>query len=326
MTTLSQIKKARERIKAYAIITPLRYSEHLSNLTESSVFLKLENEQVTGSFKARGALNRLFSLPPKAIEHGIITASTGNHGLGVAFAARHLGIKAHIVFPVNGSLRKLRKIKEAGAEVIQKVGYEEIEPYARQLAKEQGLTYVSPYNDPEIIAGAGTTGLEIMDQLDDIQAIIVPIGGGGLISGIAIAVKMTRPEIQVIGVQSESSPEAYMSWIAGRWVDADESESLAQGLMGGLESDSITLDIMKQHVDRIILVSEKSILEAIRLLYEREGLLIEGAGAVSAAAIMQYASDFKGNRVVLVLSGGNIDKNDVLSLISSKSHFKRAHW
>jgi len=218
------------------------------------------------------------------------------------------------VLHLRASTVKRDKMKQAGVEVIQDVGYEDVEPYARKLAKERGLTYVSPYNDPEIVAGAGTSGLEIVEQLDDIDTVIVPIGGGGLISGIATVVKSKSSKTEMIGVQSDVSPEVYESWVAGHWVEADESDSLAQGLMGGVESDSITLDIINKQVDRIVLVSEESILRAMRFLYEEESLRIEGAGAVSTAALMENASEFAGKKVVLTLSGGNISKEDLLSL------------
>jgi threonine dehydratase len=174
---------------------------------------------------------------------------------------------------------------------------------------------VSPYNDPEIVAGAGTTGLEILEQLDDIDVVIVPIGGGGLISGIATAVKAKRSGTEMVGVQSVVSPEVYESWVAGQWVKAEESDSLAQGLMGGVEADSITLDIIQKHVDRIILVKENSILQAMRVLYENEELMIEGAGATSSAALLENASEFEGKRVVVVLSGGNIGEEEIRSLL-----------
>ncbi|TFH05049.1 MAG: pyridoxal-phosphate dependent enzyme, partial [Candidatus Thorarchaeota archaeon] len=193
-----------------------------------------------------------MTLSKEDTEKGVITASTGNHGLGVAFAAQQLGIHAKVVFPIGASEVKRDRMKQAGVEVIQDVGYEDVEPYARKLAKESGLTYVSPYNDPEIVAGAGTSGLEIIEQQDEIDAVFVPIGGGGLISGIAIAIKSALPYTMVIGVQSEVSPEVHDSWIAGHWVESEESDSLAQGLMGGVESDSITLDIIGEYVDRII--------------------------------------------------------------------------
>ncbi|MCK5264600.1 MAG: threonine/serine dehydratase [Candidatus Thorarchaeota archaeon] len=313
MVSVDSIEQARKRISEYIKITPLQHAKSLSNLTGASVFLKLESEQVTGSFKARGALNRLMTLSKEAAERGVMTASTGNHGLGVAFAAKQLGINAKVVFPIGASTVKRDKMKQAGVEIIQDVGYEDVEPYARKLAKERGLTYVSPYNDPEIVAGAGTSGLEIVEQQDGIDVVIVPIGGGGLISGIAIAIKALTPDTKVIGVQSEASPEAHDSWVAGHWVESEESDSLAQGLMGGVESDSITLDLINKYVDRIVLVSEDSIKRAMRFLYETESLLVEGAGAVSTAALMDYASEFEGKKVVLTLSGGNISKEDLLA-------------
>jgi threonine dehydratase len=315
MTTLAEIERARERIKDKIKITPLVHSKHLSTLTGSSVFLKLENTQVTGSFKVRGALNRLMTLSKEETEKGVITASTGNHGLGVAYAAKILGISAKVVFPIDASEVKKGKMEKAGVDVIQDAGYEEIEAYARQMAKNRGLTYVSPYNDHEIVAGAGTTGLEILEQLDDIDIVVVPIGGGGLISGIAIAIKSKFPNTMVVGVQSEASPEVYESWLEGHWVEAEESDSLAQGLMGGVEPDSITLDIINEHVDQVILVKESSILQAMRLLYEKEGHRIEGAGATSTAAILERVDGFAGKRVVLVLSGGNISEEEIHSLL-----------
>ena len=312
MVSIDDIKQARERIKKYIKVTPLQSAPYLTKLTGVGVFLKLESEQVTGSFKVRGALNRLMTLSKAEAELGVITASTGNHGLGVAFAAKRLGIDAKVVFPIGASTVKRDRMKESGVEVIQHVGYEDIEPYARNFAAEHGFTYVSPYNDPEIVAGAGTTGLEIIEQIDKVDAVFVPIGGGGLISGIAIAIKTLSPRTQVIGVQSEVSPEVHDSWVAGYWVEADESDSLAQGLMGGVESDSITLDFINEYVDKIVLVSEDSIKRAMRFLYEKESLLIEGAGAVTTAALMENASDFVGKRIVLTLSGGNISKEDLL--------------
>ena len=316
MVSVEDIEQARKRIKGHIKTTPLHHSPYLSELIEGSVYLKLESEQVTGSFKVRGALNRLMTLTKEETARGVITASTGNHGLGTAFAAKQLGISAQVVFPKEASAVKLEKMQKAGVEVIQDVGYEDVEPYARKLAKDRGLTYVSPYNDPMIIAGAGTSGLEIIEQVGDIDAVIVPIGGGGLISGIATVVKDMSPHTEMIGVQSEVSPEVYESWKAGHWVDAEESDSLAQGLMGGVESDSITLDIIQEHLDRIVLVSEKSILEAIRVLYEKEKLVIEGAGAASTAVLLERKSELTGKRVVAVVSGGNISEEEVVSLLS----------
>lgn len=316
MVSIDDIEQARRRIKGHIKTTPLHHSQYLSELIEGSVFLKLESEQITGSFKVRGALNRLMTLTKEEAKKGVITASTGNHGLGTAFASKRLGISAKVVFPTDASVVKMKKMQDAGVEVIQSVGYAEIESYARELAEERGLTYVSPYNDPMIIAGAGTSGLELVEQLGNIDAVIVPIGGGGLISGIATVMKTMSPHTEMIGIQSEASPEVYESWMAGHWVDAEESDSLAQGLMGGVEPDSITLDIINEHVDRIILVREESILEAIRILYEKEKLVIEGAGAASIAVLIERKSELKGKRVIAIISGGNISEDEVISLLS----------
>lgn len=316
MVSHFDIEQARERIKNYIKLTPVHHSQYLSELIGGSVHLKLENAQVTGSFKVRGALNRLMTLGKDEIAKGVITASTGNHGLGTAFAASQLGISAAVVFPTEASEVKLKKMLDAGVQVIQDVDYADIETRARELAAERSLTYVSPYSDPMIIAGAGTSGLELTEQLDSIDSVIVPIGGGGLISGIAIAIKAARPNTEVIGVQSEVSPEVYESWKAGHWVDSKESDSLAQGLMGGVEPDSITLDIIQEKVDRVVLVKEKSILDAMRVLYEQEHLLVEGAGAVSTAVILEHGSEFAGKHVVAIVSGGNITRDELQTLLS----------
>ncbi|MFW9806139.1 MAG: threonine/serine dehydratase [Candidatus Thorarchaeota archaeon] len=315
MINIEDIEEARQRIKAHIKTTPLHHSQFLSELIGGSVFLKLESEQITGSFKVRGALNRLMTLKKEDASKGVITASTGNHGLGTAYAAKKLGINAQVVFPKEASIVKLEKLKNAGIDIIQDVGYADIESHARKLAKERNLTYVSPYSDPVIIAGAGTSGLEIVEQLGDIDAVFVPIGGGGLISGIAIAIKALSPHTEVIGVQSEASPEVYESWKAGHWVDAAETDSLAQGLMGGVEQDSITLEIIQDKVDRIVLVKEESILSAMRILYEQESLIIEGAGAASTAAVLERKDELTGKRVVAIVSGGNISEDDLLTLL-----------
>jgi threonine dehydratase len=315
MVSLLDIEHARERIKDFIKTTPIHRSQYLSELIGGSVYLKLENEQVTGSFKVRGALNRLMTLGKDEVAKGVITASTGNHGLGTAFAAAQLGISAAVVFPQNASDVKLKKMLDAGVQVIQDVGYADIETHARELAAERSLTYVSPYNDPMIIAGAGTSGLELTEQLHSIDSVIVPIGGGGLISGIAIAIKAAKPDTEVIGVQSEVSPEVYESWKAGHWVDSKESDSLAQGLMGGVEPDSITLDIIQEKVDRVVLVKEKSILDAMRTLYEQERLLVEGAGAASTAFILEHGNQLAGKQVVAVVSGGNITRDELQSIL-----------
>ncbi len=315
MVSIDDILIARTRIAPYVKETPLYFSRYLSELVDAKVYLKLENKQLTGSFKVRGALNKMLNLTPEELSLGVITASTGNHAQGFGFAARELKVEASVVFPKGASEHKKSKIQEYGVKVIQDVGYDEIEPYARKLAKELGMTYVSPYNDPLIVTGAGTTGLEILEQTENIDQVIVPVGGGGLISGIAIAIKNKLPDVEIIGVQSEASPEIYKSWRAGHWVEAPESDSLAQGLMGGVEADSITLDIIQEKVTRMTLVRESSILNAMKLLYEKDNLVIEGAGAISTAELIEHKEAYEDKNVVVVVSGGNIQTDELISLI-----------
>jgi threonine dehydratase len=315
LVTAQDIVQARERIQKLIRVTPLRYSNYLSELTGANVYLKLENEQITGSFKLRGALNKMMGFSKEERQRDIITASTGNHGLGVAFAAKELGIKAHVVFPTEASPEKRKKMIKAGVDVIQEVGYSDIERYARSLAQERNMIYVSPYNDSDIIAGAGTVGIELLEQFEHPDMVIVPIGGGGLISGIAIAVKAASPTTKIVGVQAEASPEVYESWKAGHWVHTSESESLAQGLMGGIEPDSITLGIIQELVDDIHLVRESSLLTAMDILYEKESLVIEGAGAASVADVIEKKHYFSGKTVVAVISGGNISEFKLTALI-----------
>ena len=230
MVSIEDIQLARKRISKYIVTTPLQSAPHLSELTGASIFLKLESEQVTGSFKVRGALNRLITLSKEESEKGVITASTGNHGLGIAYAAKQLDIQAKVVFPIGASTVKRDRMKEAGVDIIQDVGYEEVEPYGRKLAEERGFTYVSPYNDPAIVAGAGTSGLEIIEQLDAIDAVFVPIGGGGLISGIAAYVKHVKPDIKIIAVEADESPCLAEAMKAGKRVVLDQVGIFADGV------------------------------------------------------------------------------------------------
>jgi threonine dehydratase len=318
LVTIQEIVQARESIGKFIRVTPLRYSNYLSELTGAAIYLKLENEQVTGSFKLRGALNKMMSLSREEKQRDVITASTGNHGLGVAFAAKELGITAHVVFPTEASANKREKLAKAGVDVIQEVGYADIERFARSIAQERNMIYVSPYNDSAVIAGAGTVGIELLEQSEHADVVIVPIGGGGLISGISIAVKAKSPATKIIGVQSEVSPEVHDSWKAGHWVHAIESESLAQGLMGGVEPNSITLDIIQENVDDIHLVRESSLLAAMGILYEKESLVIEGAGAASVADLIEKEHQFSGKTVVAVISGGNISEQSLTSLLSKQ--------
>ena len=308
MITLQTITEAQETIRKFIKKTPLVHSRFLSDYCDGEVYLKLENQQVTNSFKIRGAFNRLSQLSPEERKQGVVTASSGNHAQAVALAAEHLQLAATIIVPKNVSKAKLNKIKKYDVNLVLKGDYSEVEPIAIDLARKERLTYISPYNDEGIIAGQGTVGLEIFEELDHVDVITVPIGGGGLISGIAIVANLTNSNVQVVGVQPKASPVMYESLKAGTLVEIVEESSLAEGLIGNLEKDAITFEMIQQHVDKIFVVKEKTIRDAIKLLYTQEQQVTEGSGAISIAPILENKEWFKGKTTVAVISGGNIEK------------------
>jgi threonine dehydratase len=316
MITIQTIKEARETIKTSVKRTPLIRSQFLSNFCEGEVYLKLENQQITNSFKIRGALNRMSKLSPEERRRGVVTASAGNHAQAVARVAEQLNISAKIFVPKNTSKAKLDKIRRYEVELILYGNYDEVETKAREIAAKEGLTYISPYNDEGIIAGQGTIGLEILEELPNVDTIIVAVGGGGLISGIAIAVKSLNPRVEIIGVQSEASPVVYESWKAGKIITVEERESFADGLLGGIESGAITFGLIQKYVDDLVIVKENTLREAIRLLWKKENQVAEGAGAISIAPILENKDRFEGKTVAAVISGGNIEENLFQKIIS----------
>jgi len=319
MITLQNIKKAKENIYTLAKRTPLVHSQFLSKFCGGEVYLKLENQQITNSFKIRGAINRITQLTLEERRLGIVTASTGNHAQGVAHVAEHLNIPVKIFVPTNTSKAKLDKIKKYNVEVIlYATRCDEVELKAREVAIKEGLIYISPYNDEGIIAGQGTIGLEILDELQHVDIIIVPVGGGGLISGIAIAAKSLNPNVQIIGVQSEVAPTVHESLKADKIVVIEEQDSLAEGLLGGLEKDAITFKLIQKYVDDLVLVQEETIKEAIQQLWEKENQIAEGAGAIAIAPILENKDKFKDKTVVSVISGGNIEENLFQKIVSGK--------
>ena len=321
MVNLQDIVDARESIRRFAKRTPLMRTCFLSDFCGGEVYLKLENHQVTNSFKIRGALNKMLHLTAEQMEHGVITASAGNHAQAVALGAEQLNISAKIIVPKTTPKVKITKIKGHNVELILYGEiYDEAEQMAIHLAKKEKLTYISPYNDKLIIAGQGTIGLEILEALPTTDLILVPVGGGGLISGISIAVKSTKQNIRVVGVQSEASPVMYESLKVGKIVEAEMQESIADGLFGGIEKDSITFKIIQTYVDDLSLVKEKTIEKAIYLLWREENQVVEGAGAVTVARIMEDSSAFRGKRVVAVVSGGNIEEKVFQRIIASEAH------
>jgi threonine dehydratase len=299
--TLADITAARARIRPYLDPTPLEAAP----MPDERVWLKLENLNRTRSFKARGALNALLSLDDAARSRGVVAASSGNHAQGMALAASLLGVGARIVMPTYAARRKIAGVNRYGAEaVLHGATYDEAEAEARRIEREMGRTYISAYNDPRVIAGAGTIGLEIADALPTVRRVIVPVGGGGLISGIAVALKSLNPDIAIIGVNAAESPEMYRAFYN---LDLPASpDTLADALAGDIEAGSITLTIVSALVDRIVLVSEQDIARAMRWLVYEAGYVGEGGGVVGLAALLSGAIAAQTDDVV-VISGGNVD-------------------
>lgn len=299
------IAHARERLRPYLAPTPLEESLFLSG----DIWFKLENANKTHAFKARGALNAMLSLTDEQRARGVIAASSGNHAQGVAYAASLMGIRACIVMPEYVARRKVAGVRRYGAEaILHGDTYGDAEAESHRLEQLHGMTYISAYNNPNVVAGAGTVGLEIYDVLPDVERVIVPVGGGGLISGIGLALKSIRPSIEIIGVNPLVSPDMYNLFY--HLEHPVSAETLADALPGSIESDSITLELVQQYVDRIVLVSEDDIARAMRWMVFEQGWIAEGAGVVGVAAL-QNGSVEPGGKTVVVISGGNVD-GDVL--------------
>ncbi|HUT82847.1 MAG TPA: threonine/serine dehydratase [Candidatus Bathyarchaeia archaeon] len=299
---------AQRTINPYIKQTALYQSQYLSKLCNGGVFLKLENQQITNSFKIRGAYNKLLNLTPEEKQKGVITASSGNHAQAVAVVATQLNIPAKIIVPINTPINKLEKIRQFPI-TLELFGnnYDESENYALMQAKKLDLTYVSAYNDKFIIAGQGTIGLEILFNLPSITDILVPLGGGGLLAGIAIAAKNISPKIKIYGIQTEACPAFYESLKAGKIVDVKMKDSIADGMYGGIEKGSITFDIIKELVDEVFVVKEKAIRKSIALLWSEDNIVAEGAAASAITPILENKKSFKNRTVVSVITGGNID-------------------
>ena len=289
--------------------TPLEFSPFLSNMCGGEVWLKLENQQLNGSFKARGALNKILQLSDEEKGRGIVAASSGNHAQGVGYASKMLGIKTTIVVPGHTPRVKIEAIRRYGVElVVHGEEYMDAERLAREMEKEGGMTFVSPYNDLEVIAGQGTIGMEMMEAMPDLEAVLVPVGGGGLIAGVGCAVKAIDDAVEVIGVQSIASPVMCESIKQGRIVDMELEDSVAEALHGGIEEGSVTFDMCQEYVDDFILVQEESIVKAIATLLALQHQIVEGAGAVGVAALMENPERFRGSKTGVVISGANIDE------------------
>ena len=314
MVTLDKIYHAAFVLKQVARKTDLIYAPNLSK--DCSLYLKTENLQLTGSFKLRGAYYKISQLSEEQRRAGVIASSAGNHAQGVALAATRMGIKSIICMSDGAPISKVEATKALGAEVcLVKGAYDDAYAHAVKLQQETGMTFIHPFNDDEVIAGQGTIGLEILDQLADVDAVICPIGGGGLISGVAYAIKTLNPDVKVYGVQAENAPSMAESVRKGEAITLDTVQTFADGIAVKHPGD-VTFDIVQKYVDQVVTVSEDEIAAAILALIEKQKLIAEGAGAVSVAAAMFHKLPIEGKKVVCLISGGNIDVNILSRVIT----------
>jgi threonine dehydratase len=315
MIGCEDVLAARERIREKIYLSPCAYSETLSEVTGNRVFFKLENLQMTGSFKERGALNRLLTLSEDEARRGVIAASAGNHGMAVAFHSQRLGIPATIVMPVHAPLVKVTWVQRYGAVTrLHGSDYDAAFEEAGRICRAEGLFFIHSFNDPWVIAGQGTLGLELREQAPDLDAVILPVGGGGLIAGVALALKEWNPKVRIIGVQSERTPAMKAALEQGKVVRLPPATTIADGIAVRAVGD-LTLDVVRRYVDEIVTVSEGEIANAILLLLEIEKTVAEGAAAAPLAALVNKKIDLARRKVVVVISGGNIDVNLVSRII-----------
>lgn len=313
MITLQDIEQAALRLQGQVLRTPCVESRTLSQITGAQVFLKFENLQYTASFKERGACNKLSQLTPDERARGVVAMSAGNHAQGVAYHAQRLGLRAVIVMPRFTPGVKVERTQGFGAEVLL-VGdtLEEARAHAYELAEREGLTFVHPYDDPAIVAGQGTIGLEMLQEQPDLETLVIATGGGGLIGGISVAAQAIKPGIEVVGVQALRFPAMVNAVTGSHWPQG--RNTIAEGIAVGTPG-TLPLEIVRQHVADWLLVDEGEIEQAIVMLLEIEKTLVEGAGAVGLAALLHQPERFRGKKVGLVLCGGNIDPLLLASII-----------
>lgn len=315
MISFVDVEEARDRIKDQIYLSPLPYSETLSRMTGKRVYCKLENLQMTGSFKERGALNRLLTLSAEEARRGVIAASAGNHGMALAFHSQRLNIAATIVMPVFAPLIKVSRVRQYGARgLLHGDDYDTALGEAQRLSNDQGLTFISAFNDPWIVAGQGTIGLELHEQNPDLDAVIVPVGGGGLIAGIALVLKTLNPKIRIIGVQSEALPSMRAALAKGEPTSLPPALTIADGIAVRRVGET-PFALVKQFVDEIVTVNEGEIANAVLLLLEIEKTVAEGAAAVPLAALVNKKVSLSGKNIALIVSGGNIDVNLIARII-----------
>ncbi|KDE58358.1 threonine dehydratase [Halostagnicola sp. A56] len=316
MLSLEAILEARPRVRETSRHTPCEYSHTFSAMTGAEIHLKLENQQRTGAFKIRGATNRIATLTQAEKDAGVVTASAGNHAQGVALAATRTGVDSKIVMPENAPIAKVKATKNYGASVVlHGVDYSEAAERAHEIEREEDRTYLHAFDDPDVMAGQGTIGLEILEDCPEVETVVVPIGGGGLISGIATAIKEQRPDVRVIGVQAEGASSAASSLEKGELVTLDSVDTVADGIATRSIGEQ-TFPIIQERVDEVVTVSDAQIATALVQLLERSKTLVEGAGAVPLAAVLFERFDYEDDEVIVpALCGGNIDMNMLSTVI-----------
>lgn len=322
MIELNKIYQAKQKIADFALKTPLSHSHFLSDICNAKIYLKNENLQRTGAYKIRGAYNKIANLSESQKKNGVIAASAGNHAQGVAISAKNFGIKSTIVMPESTPLLKVSATKNLGAEVILKGdNFDESYDFAIKYAKKNNMSFIHPFEDDLVIAGQGTVMLEMLDDINDIDAVLVPVGGGGLISGVASAAKQINPDIKIVGVSAKGAPAMYESYKNKKIKNSKSVRTIADGI-AVRDVNAKNLDIILECVDDFVQVDDEEIAEAVLFLLEKHKIIVEGAGAASVAALLHKKMKFKkDSKIAAILSGGNIDVQ-MLNIIIEKGLFK----
>lgn len=316
--TLADVFAARRRLAAHLGQTPVVRSDWLSVANGAPVLLKLESLQISGSFKSRGALNAVAQLDQASRSRGVVTASAGNHGRAVAWAAELSGIPATVFTPRTAPESKTGAILRHGAALrAEAASYEEAERMAQGFARDTGAVFVSPYNHPHVVAGAGTIALELAEQIPELEVVVVPVGGGGLISGVAIALRAILPSAEIVGAEVEASCAFAAARRAGRLVPIEVRPTIADGLGGNVEPDTITWPVIRDLVDRVVVVAERDLVRGIRTLLAADHLVAEGAGIAAIAAVATGVAGTRGRRTAALLSGANIDIDRLQTLLGA---------
>lgn len=322
MIELNRIYQAKQKIADFALKTPLSHSHFLSDICNAKIYLKNENLQRTGAYKIRGAYNKIANLSESQKKNGVIAASAGNHAQGVAISAKNFGIKSTIVMPESTPLLKVSATKNLGAEVILKGdNFDESYDFAIKYAKKNNMSFIHPFEDDLVIAGQGTVMLEMLDDINDLDAVLVPVGGGGLISGVASAAKQINPDIKIVGVSAQGAPAMYESYKNKKIKNSKSVRTIADGI-AVRDVNAKNLDIILECVDDFVQVDDEEIAEAVLFLLEKHKIIVEGAGAASVAALLHKKMKFKkDSKIAAILSGGNIDVQ-MLNIIIEKGLFK----